>query len=330
MFHLVFGNALIGMGEGLLIAAVFKRPKLPCVGLMMAANYFSAWVGGVWLAGSIATRLDWNLYNAWRLFWAFALGTYIVTLLLELPLIALCFWKQDNWFKRSLQASLLAQTISYACLFGWYWGASGKSLYTQMQIVPASEIHLPANLQLFYISSQDGRVHENSRELRSIVSTNGNDRLLITTMPDHTNSWSLMLRLDADRDEDVRFISIEPVIEGAAAAVEPIEEHRQNGRDTWFNFGPALKANSDLTSEWTFATGFWPVEGMVAENEKRRQKFHFAWETPFSQWNIRSAIQLPDDHVIFQLGNDQICVLEPHTKRIALLAKGRGPAVVMK
>ncbi len=99
---------------------------------------------------------------------------------------------------------------------------------------------------------------------------------------------------------------------------------------TWFNFGHALQIDGNPDTEWSARTGFWPVEGMTVKNKKTGRSIHFAWETPFSQWMIRNAIQLPDDHVIFQLGDEQICVLEPQTKRIALLDSGRGPAVVMK
>jgi len=139
-----------------------------------------------------------------------------------------------------------------------------------------------------------------------------------------------MLRLDADREENAQLVVVESSIAGAMAAAEPIEEHRKNGRDTWFNFGTALRLGSQGEDRWTFRTGFWAVEGMRARKEKTGETFRFSWETPFSQWIVRNAIQLPDDHVIFQLGEDQVCVLEPDTKRIALLARGRGPVVVMK
>jgi hypothetical protein len=64
MLHLTLGNALIGIGEGLLIARVFQLPKRRCIGWMIAANYLSAWVGGIGL-NMIASQMDWNLYNAW-------------------------------------------------------------------------------------------------------------------------------------------------------------------------------------------------------------------------------------------------------------------------
>lgn len=46
--------------------------------------------------------------------------------------------------------------------------------------------------------------------------------------------------------------------------------------------------------------------------------------------SANAGTPLPNDYVVFQLGDNQICILEPGTKRIALLTKGRGPAVVIK
>jgi hypothetical protein len=330
MLHLVFGNALIGLGEGLLIAFVFKRPKARCIGLMIAANYFSAWLGGWALVGGIANKLDWNLYNAWQLFWTFVAATYLMTILLEVPFVALCFWRQERWLVRSFKASLLAQTVSYVLLFGWYWGASGKSLYTRMKVVQPSEIRLPENLQLYYISAQDGRVHQGSQIVGNVTSTNRNDRLLIRPIAAQTNQWELAIRLDGRRDEDAIISTVLSPIQNSAAAVEPGEEHRPNGRDTWFNFGDVLVMGGQSNTNWEIWTGFWPIEGMRFKNNKTGESTHFAWETLFSQWNARNAILLPNDKVIFQLGEDQICALDLPTKRIALLARGRGPTAVLK
>lgn len=330
MLHLVFGNALIGLGEGLLIALVFKRPRARCIGLMIAANYLSAWLGGWALVGGIATKLDWHLYNAWRLFWIFVVTTYLMTIFLELPFVALCFFRQEKWFFRSFKASLLAQTVSYVLLFGWYWGASGKSLYTRMNVVQPSEIHLPGNLQLYYISAQDGHVHHGSQILGNVISTNRNDRLLIKPIVGQTNQWELAIRRDARRDEDATISIILSPIESSTTAAEPIEEHWPNGRGTSFNFGDALVMGGQSDTNWEIWTGFWPVEGMRFKNNKTGESTHFAWETLFSQWNARNAILPPDDRAVFQLGEDQICVVELTTKKIALLARGRGPAAVLK
>jgi hypothetical protein len=78
-----------------------------------------------------------------------------------------------------------------------------------------------------------------------------------------------------------------------------------------------------------FRTGFWPIEGLRGKNEKTGETIYFSLETPFVSWIARSATQLPGDYVVFQLGDDQICLFETATKKIALLARGQGPVVVL-
>ena len=328
MLHLAFGNMLIGMGEGLLIARVFKLPRKRCVGWMIIANYFSAWVGLFALNG-LASRLDWNLYNAWTLFWLFVAGAYLFTMLLEWPLIALCFWRRENCARSSIKASVLAQSASYLLLFGWYWAASGKTLYTQMKIVPSSEIQLPSNLRLFYIAAQSGQICEGTGVIGEVISTNRNDRLLFTPTTDQTNTWALLLQRD-EVPKDASLVTINPAIGGAIAADEATPGSHQLGRNTWFNFGSALRLDATKSNDWDFRSGFWAASGFRGQNRQSGQTILFGWETPFANWIVRNLIQLPDDHVIFQLGYDQICVLEPGTRKIALLARGRGPAVLLK
>lgn len=328
MLHLIFGNAIIGLGEGALIAWIFKLPMTRCQWLMIAANYFSAWIGGWILAGKITTWFDWNLYNAWTLFWLFVLAAYLMTILLELPFIVLCFHGRERLFRSSLKASLIAQTVSYLCIFGWYWGATGKSLYTRMEIVPASEIRLPENLNLYHISSQDGRVHNGPTVIGPLVSSTEHDRLIILPVADATNTWELALLSEGATRTNT--LPIQHPISGRLASEERPDGEGPSMRMTSMNFGKALRMSDEAQSDWSVRTGFWPIEGMRLKNTKTGQELRFAWETPFSQWNVRNAVHLPDDHVIFQLGSDQICVLEPATRRIALLARGYGPAVIWK
>ena len=69
-FHLLFGNAIIGVAEGLLLAVLFRQKGAPCVPIMIAANYFSAWVGmfayrrSRTLPASISTTLGGG-FGAW-------------------------------------------------------------------------------------------------------------------------------------------------------------------------------------------------------------------------------------------------------------------------
>lgn len=329
ILHLVFGNAIIGLLEGAAIGFLFKRPKGRCIGIMIAANYMSAWVGGLWIAGAVAGRIDWDIYNAWSLFWSFVVGTFFLTLLIEWPFVALCFRKQEFWLKRSIKACLLIQTVSYLLLFGWYWGPSGKSLFVRMKVVQPSSLSVPSNVRLFYIGAEDGRLRDNGRVMGTLAVSNLNDRLVMKLVPDGTNAWTLFLRRDANQDENVRLEVIDPLLQGEWASSIPVKENRTNGVSPWFNFGSALQHPS-VTNRWQVWTGFWPIEGMDIENVESGEEFRFAWETPFSQWMMRNAVQLPNEMILFELGSDQICVLDPRTKRIARVAKGRGFVVLIE
>ncbi len=333
LLHLWIGNAIIGSFEGAAMASFVRPQQRRCVPVMIGANYFSAWAGGVGLAPAISGMLDWNLYSAWRHFWMLVVITYLLTLLLEWPFVAACFWRQTNWLKRSIKALLIVQTVSYLLLFGWYWGASGKSLYTQMNIVPLAEMKRSPDAWLFFISSEDGRAYEMdlgsqaTRLVGEAVSTNHNDRLLFRLGETNAPYADLCLRRDARRDEDAVTESLG--VRFSTTNVVVASEHDLR-RNVWFDFGSAGVLGMATNGGWHFRTGFWPVEGMRASNEKGEGGFRFGWETPFSQWTIRAATHLPGDQVIFQLGENQICILDAPSRKVARITNGRGPAVALK
>lgn len=331
--HLVIGNAFIGLLEGLAVAIVFKRPKFPSVALLIAANYLSAWVGGLLLATNWATHLDWHLYNAWGLLWQFVLITFTVTLVLEWPFFALCFWRQTNWLRRSLLAVLAVQTVSYLLLFGWYWGASGKSLYTGMNIVPPDQIQLPSDVRLLFLGAGDGGIYEYNPTGRTVtrigeaVSTNKNDRLIWCVTTNDATMYALTLRRAGFRSDEASYERVSGV---EATAVQLPQEDDTREDDVWFSFGPDRKLSGTSTNEWSCRAGFWAVEGMLVKNAATGEEYHFGWETPFSQWHVRAPIQVPGGIFVFQLGEDQICSLDPATKQIALIARGRGHTLMLK
>lgn len=42
---------------------------------------------------------------------------------------------------------------------------------------------------------------------------------------------------------------------------------------------------------------------------------------------VRHVTQVEDDLVVFQLENDQICLLRPYSRKSTLLARGHSPVV---
>jgi hypothetical protein len=97
-----------------------------------------------------------------------------------------------------------------------------------------------------------------------------------------------------------------------------------------FNIGDVSRLGTAGKSGWRFWSGFWALEGLNGENAKDGRRLHLSLETPFLEWYIRNATQLPGDQVVFQLGRDQICILDPDAKKIALLARGWGPIVAIR
>jgi len=131
MLHMVFGNAIIGIFEGLILARVFKLKSGKCVLVMICANYFSAWGGELFLNYQIAKLLPFNLYNAWHWIWVMVFVTFLITLIFEWPFVFFCFRKEQDRLKKSLLGNLLVNSLSYILLFSWYWLASGTTLYTK-------------------------------------------------------------------------------------------------------------------------------------------------------------------------------------------------------
>ena len=323
---MVFGNAIIGVFEGLILAKLFKLRRALCILVMIPANYFSAWVGGLFLGYEITNALPFNLYNTWGWIWVMVFLTFLITLLLEWPFVFYCLRKESDRFKKSLQGNLLVNCLSYVLLFGWYWMASGTTLYTKMHVVQPSEISFPKQGLVYYISETNGvcRLDLNSHQTERVCTVNkpdNNDRLLVKPSVFDSNRWEIV-----DLSQKVAVASNLEV-----TAVQYWRDTNDPSRIEGIssNFGDVPKLGAAEQSDWNFRTGFWPIEGLQGGNQKTGAKIYFSLETPFVAWAVRNATLLPGDYVVFQLGDDQICLLEAATQKIALLARGQGPVVVI-
>ncbi len=334
MLHLVAGNALIGLLEGALLGWLFGAPRGRAMSVMILANYISAWLGGLLIRGAIVDSLPMDLDNGWMWFWVMVAVTYGITLALEWPFVAWCFRETGDWLRRSLQSSLVVQSVSYVLLFGWYWAASGTSLYTRMDIVPVSELDLPEFVRVYYIRLADGSVCQ--RELAGSIeqkvfdlqSANKNDRLFARRNAADTNRWDLMARRETDDRRPPELVEVRTNLVGETAA--DLRMMEDGPRGTWFSIGEAPRIGSATRSPWAFRAGFWPVEGLRGHQKATGERVHFSYETPFGAWTVRNAVHLPSDIVLFQLGDNQICSFDPATRRVALLWHGRGPVAVIE
>jgi hypothetical protein len=337
--HLTLGNALIGVFEGFIINRFFGAPRKRAIATMIGANYFSAWVGSLflgWMAESVI-RPDLNNVRWW--FGAMAFLTYLLTLLLEWPFVLFCSWHNERRLVKSLCANLAAQTASYAVLFGWYGMASSTSLLTQARVVSLADMALPEQVVVHYISVQDGAAYQ--RSLRGEVpsrtselrSSNSGDRLFLLPSRHISNHWDLMARLENGDSRGYKTVAVQTNLDAIAVADQRALHSSALPAEvdgSWFNFGQASPLGSNTNGAWEFSTAFWSHGGIGAWNKATGEYLRFAYETPFGQWPARNAIQISSNLVLFQLGGEQICVLNPETRKIALLWHGRGPVALIQ
>jgi hypothetical protein len=324
MFHLLIGNAIIGIGEGLILARFFRPKRAGCIPIMIAANYFSAWVGGVFLSSAIVGWLDLDLYNARRWLWCMVVVTYLLTLLLEWPFVALCFRKTDGWFRKSLWGSLVVQSASYLILFGWYWAASGTSLYTDLAVVQPSAITLPKETTLYYLSENNTDIYAwelgegKPKKISDFTSTYHRNALFLDKSRT-AGRWDLMV--GPEYASDASDAIYKTVAAGLPCDIaEPVRARLAPGGEV-----PRFRADK---SGWQFSFG-WMAGRLDGENAKAGKNLGLSLETPFAVWLVSFPTQLPSGQVVFQLGRNQICVLDPNERKVALIAKGRSPVITM-
>jgi hypothetical protein len=336
MLHLAVGNLFIGLLEGFLLAKLFGVSKRKAIGLLIVANYFSAWVGGLLLNGAIVRAFPLDLNNAWGFLWAMVIFTYLMTIVFELPFVALAFYRDPKWLRKALRGSFLIQSVSYLLLFGWFWMVSGTSLYTQAKVVVLSAISLPEKVLLYFIASDDGNVYKldlasaEKNMVYELGSTSSSASLYFQPSSTSSNQLDLIARMETRDYREPRLVTVGEGLSTVDAAGwdEDYGEHASEV-NAWLDFGPARRLGAAKDSPWHFFTGFWAAEGLTGTQTNSGERVSLAFETPFGEWQVRNATLLPTDKVLFQLGWNQICVYDPVAKRVALVVKGQGLVAVM-
>jgi energy-coupling factor transporter transmembrane protein EcfT len=320
LLHLFIGNAFIGLLEGFLLVKLFKASSSKCLLIMVGANYFSSWVGGFFIQ-FVSFQIPLNLYNGWSWFWILVVLTYLLTLVLEWPFVFLCFWRTPGALGKSLRGDVAVNTISYIILFGWYWLASDAGLYRHMHIVQPSQMPMP-NAVVYYIASTNGQVNaldlqtQTTLKFLKLDQPLGSLRLVIRPAVFNPANWDVV--------EEYAYTNI---LMASNLALVASEDWRNPNLSRWYQVHQIGMATG---SKWTFETGSGSGEGLTGRNAETGERFDLSMDAPFLSWTIQNGSHLPGDNVIFQLGEDQICLLETSTRKIALLCRGWSPVVFLK
>lgn len=336
--HMFFGNAIIGIVEGLTIAWLWGSSNARAILLMVVANYISAF--------AFALLIDLILYEptihtAFPFFIGLFILSYLATLLIELPLAYLALERPASRFGPFLGVHVIAQTATYIVIAFLYLAASRITLASETNHDPSLSFLKPFDGFLYYIDDAEGQLRrmdlaDRSRValVRELGSRNLADRAFVFRNSAE-EPWSLGVLCNDTRQKKNR-VDLGPLCD------ESVITHRHGwGRGgplaflpladvegSWMNFGSVDRVPSAGTPNLSIRTGYWPIEGIRIwqENDSSPHRW-FAMEAPGLMWPIRNATLLPDDIVIFQLGTDQIVALDLKTDTVGLLARGRGPLV---
>jgi hypothetical protein len=327
IFHLSLGNALIGIGEGLLLSKLFKVSRWKQL-LLIPANYLSAWVGLLLVNAPIMTNspvikalsdITIEVLPFW--FWSSIFLFFGITLILEYPFFWFALRQKENALQEALRATVIVNGISYLILFGCYGAISSTSLLTQLEVVSPTQIQAPKGYDLYFITPDGKEVVKTDllgmgrQQIKTVNSPQPLDKLLVRR--NGQGKVELFIQSN-DRASQFREEIILPNLTASVPLPEQLNGYPIDRRKI-----PKLTSSTD----WEYRTGFWAVEGIYGENKKQNLRFRFALETPLISWFPENATHIDGDLVVFALNNNQICILQPQERKIALVSRGSRPVV---
>lgn len=311
--HLFIGNAAIGIAEGLLLAWFFKTSWWKSALTLIAANYVSAWVGGFLVIEALGAVPDITITNLTGWFCVSVLAAFALTLLIEFPFFRLLLRKKTAPLKQTVKATVLINGISYLVLFGLYGAVSETSIMTELKPVPSTELAPSTPCDLYFISADGKQVLKSNlagTEQEPVCDINGDHRdSQLFAKLDENGKYDLWLQLTAERLNDTNKIVLPDFSDQAV----PVTQARRIGSV------PSIASPSD----WQYHLDW--TGGISGKSCSTGSSIHLSLETPFISWTVRNATQIENDCVVFQLGADQICLLNPAEKKVALIARGKSP-----
>ncbi len=147
--HLLFGNILIGIVEALLLAKFAGCRETRAVGILIAANYVSAWLGYYFIFErqmGIDITID-NLKLWFYLSMAIAL---LFTIIIEFPFFWYALKETKRKLGKALKMMFIIHCVSYSGLIAWYLLVSETSVMKKLEVVDYAEINLRNNYVLYY------------------------------------------------------------------------------------------------------------------------------------------------------------------------------------
>lgn len=327
--HLLFGNLLIGILEGLLIVFLFNTERKRTIRIMILANYATMLTGVIILSyagGLLHDHIFWKatIYNAREYVAGFFVVTFLITIILEWPF---CYWAlrgKDKQGQRSLYASIAAQTASYAILIPFYIFGGGTSLYgANISIEPSSYFASDKNAYIYFVSLDDKKLCRINLDGKNLSEVN---------IPHFSNSKvKLSFKLTADgkylnlyvNDTLLKVNAIPKIVE------KPRELSSIDWTGSFSRYGPAADLRPEGQRDLDVETmSFYGYKGLRVKNKKSGEVLNIGYNELPVTFHAVNATVLPNNQVVFQFG-EQIILLDVHAKKLGLITMGHSPVVIL-
>lgn len=248
MFHLAFGNAIIGWLEGWMLFRFLGAPRMRSILLMVAANYVSMTAGLFgfpWLMNRFGVRLlgDEPLYHVGTLILISVIAAFVVSLIIEWPFCFAALRGGVRRFPQSWKASAAVQTVSYALLIPLYALVSPVSLWTDVELDRSLAFANTSNAWVYFISPNEGdvyRIRPDGTDRERVVESDVNEPEAVLTLrwvaeDARWDLWVTSAHQGFDERLLVQGLPIHPV-----ESFRTLYEQRGAGRDSLRSWGPAL------------------------------------------------------------------------------------------
>ncbi len=266
--------------------------------------------------------------------------SWLMSVVLEWPF---CYWPlrgQPDLWRRTLKATLISQTVSYAIIVPLYLLVASISMITGTRIERTLSFVKPPIATVFYIDNHDHSVWS--------VRTDGTGRARVSEVIVRDPDARVVAKVDvkarrsdlyvavpsSSKSDDLRVATRIAVVRGLASVWKL--ENQEFPRSTYSNFGSSADLRQSHHDLGVYSS-FWADDGLsvykaIGENSGYAPPVYFlGFDTPLAHWFCRNATVMPGDLVVFQLGIDddsQVVVLDLHTRQLGFLAMGHGPVVM--
>lgn len=281
---------------------------------------------------------------------------YLLILVLEFPFVFFVLQPEGRYFSRAIRASLVVQSVTYLLLFFWNVSTTNCSLMGDTRVVSLSDILIKNPILVCFIAEKGDDIHQvllgsGKWEKIGTLKNDGSIRRLIIQKPrDREGQTDLFCSkwyyggINPGEMVKENYTDIKKTAwQDSRLDVEkkPLLE----GQNKMFNISGYCEVPKLFENKPLYWLIFLNEEGKLFFNFKNnntiehqdrysnqglREKFEFSMTNPIVKWRCTNATQIPGDLVLFQLGENQICLYDPNTKRIALVAKGNGPVAVLR